>query len=138
MADNDGAEHGLASVEELLEALNPSATRLEAVTKSVLLDEDHKRKTVTQAFLKAASSGNSELLEWLLAPANPARRFLDAEARDSDGTPAIILAAVFGHGDVIRVLSEHGADINATDAKGWSALHWSITSGSRSGPGIKT
>jgi len=40
------------------------------------------------------------------------------------GSSALHLAASGGFRDVVRLLLHHGADARATDAGGWSALHW--------------
>jgi len=48
-----------------------------------------------------------------------------------DGFPVVALAAVFGHLNVARYLSEQGADINATatNGSGYNALTGAVTSG---------
>lgn len=61
-----------------------------------------------------------------------ARSWLDIDAKDDNGTPAIVLAAVFGHSDVVGLLVDAGANINATDSRGWSALFWAFQKGGAS------
>jgi ankyrin repeat protein len=46
----------------------------------------------------------------------------DINARNGNGSTALIEAAEHSHPDVIRVLLAHGADINAVSARGHSAL----------------
>ena len=39
------------------------------------------------------------------------------------GTHALMVAAAFGHVDMVRVLIDRGADVNAQDLTGWTPLH---------------
>ncbi|PVH97350.1 ankyrin, partial [Periconia macrospinosa] len=40
------------------------------------------------------------------------------------GTDALHVAARIGQLDTMRVLMEHGADVNMTTFRGWTPLHW--------------
>ena len=73
--------------------------------------------SVNESFIEACRAGDL----------GEARRLLDEgasiEARDgSDHQTAIVWAAGKGHLAVVKMLVERGADINAQDDKGWTAL----------------
>jgi ankyrin repeat protein len=74
----------------------------------------------------AAAAGRLDRVKELIK-ANPAL----AESFSPDGFPVVALAAVFGHLDVARYLSEKGADINAIAANGtgYNALTGAVTAG---------
>ncbi|NIM06561.1 MAG: ankyrin repeat domain-containing protein, partial [Deltaproteobacteria bacterium] len=49
-------------------------------------------------------------------------RGADIDARDNDGKSALIMAALMGHADSVKLLLEKGADVNAHDNGGRTAL----------------
>jgi uncharacterized protein len=64
---------------------------------------------------KAAYKGNADEVEQLLKNgANPNERQM--------GITALMTACNRGHVDVVRILLEKGADVNAKDWEGWTAL----------------
>lgn len=71
------------------------------------------------AVINAASAGHTAQVVELLS--------LDGyTANDSVhviGIRPLTLAAGYGHLDAVKVLLDHGADINAEDVTGWTALH---------------
>jgi ankyrin repeat protein len=50
----------------------------------------------------------------------------DLNARDPDGTPALVLAVINAHYDLAALLLEQGADPNVADAKGMTALYAAV------------
>jgi ankyrin repeat protein len=124
---SDDASDGL---ELDLDAVAPTVHAIRAVLSREEVSEASKRHLIARAYLGAASNNRIELLEYLLS--DPvARRHLDVKAVDEDGTPALILAAFTGYGEVVRLLLEHGADINVRDARGWTALMWAFQTNSQ-------
>ena len=68
--------------------------------------------------LNAAASGDTPTVLQLLNHGHHAN-----DALPIVGTRPLTLAAAYGHVDVVRVLLEHGAEVNAEDFTGWTALH---------------
>lgn len=46
----------------------------------------------------------------------------DPKSKSRQGIPAIVLAAIYGHSDVIKSLLDHGAIVDARDSFGFTAL----------------
>ena len=125
MDDGNGA-----ALELDLYAVAHSIQGVQALLSQRDLPEDSKRRLVNRAYLQAASNNRIELLKYLLTDTE-ARRHIDLNAVDEDGTPALILAAFSGFGEVVRVLLEHSADVNVRDARGWTALMWAFQTNSK-------
>ena len=65
-------------------------------------------------------------------PTNPtiATNYADVNARERlYGRTALMIAAAAGHGDVVALLLEAGADVNVTDLEGSTALSPARNSG---------
>jgi hypothetical protein len=45
-------------------------------------------------------------------------------ARDRDGRSPLMRGVIVGNYEVVRTLLRHGADVNAQDKAGWTALHF--------------
>ena len=50
-------------------------------------------------------------------------KMIDINKKDQDGLNAFWIAAKHGHGEVMRVLAEHGIEIYNADENGNNALH---------------
>jgi len=68
----------------------------------------------------AATKGSENFVRLILE-----NQMMDINQRDEEGLNAFWIAAKCGHGDVLRVLAEHGIDIYNADKKGNNALHLS-------------
>lgn len=84
------------------------------------------------AALQAAETPSVEPLFDAIRRADTAavKRLLDrgasAEARDSDGLPALMAATLFAGPDCMKLLLDRGADPNAATSKGATALMWAM------------
>jgi len=79
---------------------------------------------------RPAESGNTRVLETLLACG------FEPNARDNERVTPLHRAAMGGHVDAVRVLLEHGADINALDGMfSASPLVWAVEGRSHARPG---
>lgn len=72
----------------------------------------------------AAQSGHTAVVGLLLS-----RSASLLHLTDTRGRSCLHLAAAHGHGTMVRVLLGQGADINHTDAAGWTALHYCARAG---------
>ena len=50
----------------------------------------------------------------------------DPNARDAEGTPALMVAVLFANADSVKLLLDHHADPNATNKSGATALMWAM------------
>jgi ankyrin repeat protein len=82
----------------------------------LVADDKPPAEPLFQAIQKADAPALRRLLE----------RDLDANARDADGTPALMDAVLFGDSRSVKLLLDHGADPNATDKSGATALMWAV------------
>jgi ankyrin repeat protein len=73
------------------------------------------------AFKSAVRSGDVEAVERLL-DATPA--LVDAEIGGDRGEVALYYAILDGHGHVARALVERGADLDVSNDRGDTPLHW--------------
>ena len=76
-----------------------------------------------EGFLHAAESGNLAIVG-LFLDAN-----VGTEIRNERGWTELMLAAFYGHHEMVELLLKHGANIFAIDSGGNTALHWAAFSG---------
>ena len=87
------------------------------------LPEYIKRQCITARFCRLSRSGDVNAMKELLQ--EPYRReLLDINGVDSDGCPAIVYGACFGHDNVLRLLLQNQTNVDATDRFGWTPLVW--------------
>ncbi|KAK3387103.1 hypothetical protein B0H63DRAFT_149443 [Podospora didyma] len=97
----------------------------DAVAQDDKIPDDEKRDMLQKAFIMAASNGHVDSVARILN--GKAREFVDVNAPDDEGTPALIYASCFGHESVVRSLIDAGVDIDKQDRNQWSALMWAMT-----------
>lgn len=113
-------------------------------------EQHHRLQRISRAILRAASSGDMGLLNWICplmsmpagslgaassSSASPFTRsavapalaeLTWAEIRDEDGAGPVNLAASSGYPEAVRLLVRHGADVNERDGSGWTPLMWAV------------
>ncbi len=121
------------TLEETLASLEPdeedppsfSRDAAENALRKEIEDEflDYDERTKTDLFLcGSARRGEVDRVAALLAQG------ADANARTESKEPALHLAAKYGHGEVVKVLLDNGAKVNAK-ADGWPALYLAAENG---------
>jgi len=65
------------------------------------------RPATASSLIEAASMGDTEKVQTLLAQG------ADVNARDNDGSTALMAAVTYGHIDIVHALLAKGADVNA-------------------------
>ena len=81
-----------------------------------LASEPRTRETLFRAIQK----GDTRAVKRLISGG------LSANARDSDGTPPLMMATLFAGADCVQLLLERGADPNQANKAGATALMWAI------------
>lgn len=112
--------------------LCPTIDGVQSLLRSTLSTEA-KIKKLSQVVLRAASNGDTDLLTWLIqtARSHPVLAAIHIPSvREEDGSAMgpVSLAASAGHVDAVRILVDHGADVDETDTAGWTPLMWAVNS----------
>ncbi len=107
-----------------------AANRLNDVDMRSLMEEMAARKsvgsTVVSGLRSAINSEHDLRLRELLA--SVAQADIDAED-ELCGSTALTYAAWFGKEEIVRLLLDHGADVDLRERSGRTALHWAAWSG---------
>src|SRR5258706_15866442 len=89
-----------------------------ALSVSVSLPGAREEKRPDDLLLAAIQQGDSPAVRALL------KKGVDANAKDAEGTPALMLAALYADASTMRALLEAGAQVDARDRTGATALIW--------------
>lgn len=88
------------------------------------LSAEEKKIILQKALNMAASNGDTERVLKLVG--GRSKKFVDVNRPDEEGTVPLIYAGCFGHDGVVSVLLDAGAQVDAQDRNGWTALMWSV------------
>jgi hypothetical protein len=131
--ENDAAQGAPDSEARLMEMLAVQAAHsagsgledVHTIAQDDKLSEEEKKTAIQKALTMAASNGNVQQVKKILL--GSLKSFVDINAPDEDGTPALIYASCFGHEAVVHALIDAGADVDKQDRNQWSALMWATT-----------
>lgn len=97
----------------------------DTIVQNESLSGEEKKERLQRILHMAASNGDAERVEKLVK--GGARKYIDLDKSDEEGTAPLIYAACFGHDEVVGVLLEAGANPDSQDRNQWSALIWAMT-----------
>jgi len=129
-----------AVAEALRMGANPNAQNQGSSALATFLVMGDRSPMVVDALLKAGAdpnvsdkSGGTTLAYFCQdAPLESVKHLVDGgarlDARDSQGRSVVQVAAALARPDLVRYFLSRKVDVNATDAKGWTALHEAIVS----------
>ncbi|KAK3344051.1 hypothetical protein B0T25DRAFT_593473 [Lasiosphaeria hispida] len=131
--DDDVTKGGSDSETRLMEMIAAQAAHSagaifedeDAIATDEKLSNEQKKDVLQKAFIMAASNGNVDSVTKILT--GKAKEFIDVNAPDDEGTPALIYASCFGHESVVQALIRAGVDVDKQDRNQWSALMWAMT-----------
>ncbi|KAL7623938.1 hypothetical protein AAE478_005495 [Parahypoxylon ruwenzoriense] len=98
---------------------------VDAIATDKKLSDEEKMRMLQKALIMSASNGDIEHVQKILG--GKARTFVDINAPDEDGTPALVYASCFGHETVVQALVDAGVDVDKQDQNHWSPLMWAMT-----------
>lgn len=104
--------------------LGPSRTRNELAIRNISFNAN--------SFVKAAATGDIDVVHMFLKSdmspnARSDQKVIASEKRLPAICPALTAAAILGHAEVVRILLDAGADPNAKDGNGRTALFPAVT-----------
>jgi len=124
MEDNDSKLMEMLSSQHKLEEASVAGGE-ESILSAKNLNEKEKRDALQGMLTMAASNGEVERVRRILD--GPAKKFVDINAPDAEGTPPLIYASCFGHEEVVAALLGAGAEVDMQDKNQWSSLMWAMT-----------
>ncbi|KAK9450787.1 uncharacterized protein V1518DRAFT_425549 [Limtongia smithiae] len=128
--DDERARENTRRIQRMLSStkLEPAAdadstVSVEEVLRDPTTVRDEKSQILQHMLISAASSGDTGRVSRILEQSD-ARSYVDVNKPDEDGTTALILAACFGHPEIVRDLVASGANVDQQDKFKWSPLMW--------------
>lgn len=122
LVEDGKANVNVADEDGITPLIQSSYLGLESVVRAILtvpgVNISAANAEGVNALIAASSEGHIEIIKALLA----ANTKIDVNARDKDNTNALMAAAVRGHREVVSLLLSHGADVNAQNVDGHTAL----------------
>ena len=100
-----------------LASTHPTTTHLTATSNMAELEE------LIDDLIYGGRAGDVDEIRESLAAGAP------VDGRDANGTTALMMAAANGHVEAMQVLLSAGADINATNERENTSLHWAVFTG---------
>lgn len=98
---------------------------VDAVVDDGKLSDDEKTKILQKSLAMAASNGDLEQLKRILE--GKAKKYVDVNTQDEEGTPPLVYASCFGHESAVQALVDAGVQVDKQDRNQWSALMWAMT-----------
>jgi hypothetical protein len=119
--ENDPPRQHKSESQELLDAIERGNGERALTLLKQGVDPNTKDALGRTALMYAGINGQTKIIMPALLD-----KGADANAKSLDGTTALIAAVIFGDPDAVRLLLRHGANMNARDNNGDSALDWAV------------